>query len=364
MTYYCKNCKKWWSYNIKKCIFCSNNLQKVTETQYKIIGFTEIHVPSFQNEKVPYFNYLLEDKNNNKIIIKSFDKHDIGDLIDLEENKKEKRILKIGVVGTGQMGLGIAEYILRKGHKTIIKTRNDVEKVISHIEHKLSKDNTEKEIVNYLTNLSVTLDISEFKECDAVIEAIPEDINLKKAFFNEISKICDLNTIFATNTSSISIDDIAKSTDRPDKFIGMHFFNPVSRMDLIEIVIGEKTSENTKEWIINFSKELNKIPVIVENSPGFIVNRLLLPQINEAVHLFEKNIAKKEDIDKAMKLGLNHPMGPFQLADFIGIDICVSILETIYDELKDDKFKPADTLIDMVKNGKLGFKSGEGFYKY
>lgn len=364
MAYYCENCDKWWSYPVKKCIFCGNDLQEVVETQYEVIGSTQVNVPSADNKKVPYFNYLLEDKNGNKILIKSFENHQIGNIIDLKEESMNKSIYTIGIIGTGQMGLGIAEYILRQGHKTIIKTRNDAEKVVSRIEQKLLKDNTEDEVAKYISNLDVILDISKFKGCDLVIEAIPEDINLKKAFFSELSKICDLKTIFATNTSSISIDEIAKSTDRPDKLIGMHFFNPVSRMDLIEVVIGEKTSKDTEEWIINLSKELNKMPVLVENSPGFIVNRLLLPQINEAVYLFEKNIAKKEDIDKAMKLGLNHPMGPFQLADFIGIDICVSILETIYNELKDDKFKPADTLVKMVQNGKLGFKSGEGFYKY
>ena len=364
MSYYCENCDKWWSYPIKKCIFCGNDIQEVIESKYQVIGFTQVNVPSADNKKVPYLNYLLEDSNGNKVIIKSFEKHLIGDTIDLKRESSKKISYSVGIVGTGQMGLGIAEYILRQGHKTIIKTRNNVERVIFIIERKLLKDNTQDEVANYLANLVVTLDISEFKDCDVVIEAIPENINLKKAFFNDLSKICNLKTIFATNTSSISIDEIAKNTDRPDKFIGMHFFNPVSRMDLIEVIIGEKTSNDTKEWIINFSKELNKIPVIVENSPGFIVNRLLLPQINEAVHLVENNIAKKEDIDQAMKLGLNHPMGPFQLADFIGIDICVSILKTIYDELKDDKFKPANTLVNMVENGKLGVKSGVGFYKY
>jgi 3-hydroxybutyryl-CoA dehydrogenase len=364
MFYYCENCDKWWNYNVKKCIFCGNDLLEVIETKYEVIGSTRVNVPSDDNKKVPYFNYLLENESGNKIIIKSFEDHQIGDIIDLKNENSNKNCYTVGIVGTGQMGLGIAEYILRHGHKTIIKTRNDTENVIARIEKKLLKDNTESEVSNYLNNLIVTIDISKFSECDIIIEAIPENINLKKSLFQEISHVCNLNTIFATNTSSISINELAKITDRPDKFIGMHFFNPVSKMDLIEVVIGEKTSKKTAEWVINFSIELNKIPVNVMNSPGFIVNRLLLPQINEAVHLIEKNIAEKEDIDKAMKMGLNHPMGPFQLADFIGIDICVSILETIHDELKDDKFKPADTLIKMVENGKLGFKSGEGFYKY
>jgi 3-hydroxybutyryl-CoA dehydrogenase len=364
MAYYCSECDKWWNHPIKKCIFCGKEIQEVVETEYKVIGFTQVQVPSIENPKVPYFNYLLEDKNGNKIIIKSFQEQKIGDFLDLKEDKKKKNIYNVGVIGTGQMGFGIAEYILKSGHQTIIKTRSPPTVIISKVKKKLSREYNEDQISEIIKNLSVTLDYSEMKKCDIIIEAVPEKIEIKKIVFEELSKYCSNVTIFATNTSSISIDEIAESTDRPEKFIGMHFFNPVSRMDLIEVVVGDKTSTNTTEWILNFSHELQKVPIIVKNSPGFIVNRLLLPQINEAVLLLEENIAKKEDIDNSMKLGLNHPMGPFKLADFIGIDICLSILETIHKNFGDEKYKPANTLVEMVKNGKLGFKSGEGFYKY
>lgn len=364
MDYYCNGCERWWKYPIKTCIFCGEDVQEVVETIYKVIGFTQVQVPSTENPKVPYFNYLLEDKNGNKIIIKSLKEHKIGDFLDLKEDKKQKNIYKVGVIGTGQMGFGIAEYILNNGHFTIIKTRSKKEAVISKFIKQLSKNHTEEQINKIMKKLTVTSDYTKMKECDIIIEAVPENINTKKIVFKELSKYCNKETIFATNTSSISIDDIAESTDRPEKFIGMHFFNPVSKMDLIEVVVGNKTSDETQKWILNFSYELQKNPIIVKNSPGFIVNRLLLPQINEAVLLLEEKKANKEDIDKAMKLGLNHPMGPFQLADFIGIDICLSILETIYKNIGDKKYKPANTLVKMVNNGKLGFKSGEGFYKY
>lgn len=362
MDYYCNECGKWWNYPIKKCIFCGNDIQEIVETEYNVIGFTQVKVPSIENPKVPYFNYLLEDNNGNKIIKKSFNEYKIGDFINLKENKNN--VYTVGIIGTGQMGFGIAEYMLKKGHFTIVKTRSNKESVISKFVDKLSKDHTEEQINKITEKLIVTLDYSSMKECDIVIEAVFENIDTKKAVFNALSKYCDKNTIFATNTSSISIDNLAENIDRPEKFIGMHFFNPVSRMDLIEVVVGTKTSKETQKWISDFSYELQKIPIVVKNSPGFIVNRLLLPQLNEAVLLLEENKANKEDIDKAMKLGLNHPMGPFQLADFIGIDICLSILETIYENMGDEKYRPANTLIDMVKKGKLGFKSGEGFYKY
>lgn len=364
MAYYCSGCERWWSYPVKKCIFCGEDVQEIIETNYKIIGFTQIQVPSAENPKVPYYNYLLEDRNGNKIIIKSLEEHNLGDLIDLKKSKTEKNIYKVGIIGTGQMGYGIAEYILKKGHFTIIKTRSQKDRVISKFKSKLSKDHTEKQINDIINNLEVTLDYSALSGCDIVIEAVPEDLDTKKTVFKELSRFCMEDTIFSTNTSSISIDKIAESTDRPEKVIGMHFFNPVSRMDLIEVVVGDETSDEVLDWALNFSTELQKSPIVVNNSPGFIVNRLLLPQINEAILMLEEGVAQKEDIDKAMKLGLNHPMGPFQLADFIGLDICLSILETIYKNLDDKKYKPAETLVEMVKKGKLGFKCGKGFYKY
>lgn len=364
MAYYCSECDRWWSYPVKKCIFCGADVQEVIETEYKVIGFTQIQVPSIENPKVPYFNYLLEDKNGNKIIIKSLEEHKIGDCLDLKGENEIKNVYKVGVVGTGQMGYGIAEYILKKGHCTIIKTRSQNDSVISKFKTKLSKDHTEGQVNEIMKNLRVTSDYSDLGDCDIVIEAVPEDLDTKRIVFEELSRFCGSDTIFATNTSSISIDKIAESTDRPGKVIGMHFFNPVSRMDLIEVVVGKKTYDDTQKWVLNFAHELQKIPIVVKNSPGFIVNRLLLPQINEAVLMLEEGVARKEDIDKAMKLGLNHPMGPFQLADFIGLDICLSIIETIYNKLRDEKYKPAKTLVEMVEKGKLGFKSGEGFYDY
>ena len=179
-----------------------------------------------------------------------------------------------------------------------------------------------------------------------------------------LSEICDKKTIFSTNTSSISINKIAEITDRPDRFIGMHFFNPVHKNDLVEVILGEKTSIESKNRIIEIVKNLNKKAIIIDNSPGFIVNRLLFTQINEAIHLLEEEKTTKENIDSAIKLGLKHPMGPFELADFIGLDVCLSILEVLYLELKNNNYRPAQLLYKMVEDKKLGHKTGEGFYKY
>ena len=362
--YQCKKCNKTWSYPIKKCIFCHEDVKEINESQYKIIGYTQVHIPSTGNEKTPYIEYLLESDKGNRVIKKLFDNYKIGDVINLNENKKKN--LLVGIVGTGQLGSGIAEYMLRNGYQIVIKSRSQdsSNKIISKITKKLSKDNTAEQVQYMLKNMKTTLNYADMKDCDVIIEAVVENINTKKEVFKSLSNVCDKKTIFASNTSSLSIDELAEITNRTDKVIGMHFFNPVSKMDLIEVVVGKKTSDDTKNFIINFSKELNKKPVVVNNSPGFIVNRLLLPQINDAIKLYESGIASKEDIDSAMKLGLNHPMGPFALADLIGIDVCVLILNTLYTSFKEERYKPSKTLMELLNDGKLGFKTGEGFYKY
>ena len=228
----------------------------------------------------------------------------------------------------------------------------------------MSKSLPELEVEEYLKNLVITTDYSDFNGTAMVIEAAKEDLQVKKEIFSALSEVCGADTIFSTNSSSLSIDALAEVTNRPEKFLGLHFFNPVHRMNLVEVVIGTKTSDTTKKFALDFAQDLKKKPIIVKNSPGFIVNRLLLPQINEAIHLLGDGIASKEDIDSAVKLGLNHPMGPFELADFIGLDTCLSILEVLHAGLGDEYFKPAPLLKEMVGQGKLGFKSREGFYCY
>ncbi|MBN1195545.1 MAG: 3-hydroxyacyl-CoA dehydrogenase family protein [Methanomicrobiaceae archaeon] len=333
-------------------------------SEYRVVGSTTVYIPSKSNEKVPYFVYLLEDENGEKIIRKSHKDYKLGTKVDFKSENKTLR--SVGVVGTGLMGSQIAEYLLRYGNNVIIKTRDDSrgERVFSKIKTKISKSFTEEETARSLNNLLITTKYSDLSSCDIIIEASAEEIGVKLEIFKELSDNCDGKTIFATNTSSISIDELSKVSKNPENCIGMHFFNPIERMDLIEVIIGRETSEETKRKIIEFSKDLDKNPIIVNNSPGFIVNRLLLPQINEAILLLEEGVASKEDIDSAVKLGLNHPMGPFQLADFIGLDICLSILEVLSKELSDERIKPANMLYLMVNDGKLGYKSKEGFYKY
>lgn len=361
---YCKKCDKNWKYPVEKCIFCGNATSHLNNTKNQVIGCTKVSIPSEGNEKVPYFVYFLEDENGAKSFKKSYEKYEIGDVICSEELQKNK--LKVGVVGTGLMGSQIAEFLILQGYETVLKTREERNRdlVFSKIEKRVSKGLSEIETSKCLQSIQITADYLDLSDCDIVIDASAENIDIKKEVFKNLSSICGNNTILATNSSSISIDKIATATSEPENCIGIHFFNPVRRMDLVEVVIGEKTSKETKERVFEFIKDLGKNPIFVKNSPGFIVNRLLLPQINEAVRLAESGIASKEDIDMAVKLGLNHPMGPFELADFIGLDTCVSILEILSEDLQNKNLKPAGLLYKMVNEGKLGYKSKEGFYKY
>jgi 3-hydroxybutyryl-CoA dehydrogenase len=361
---YCRKCDKHWNYTVEKCIFCGNATSQLNNKKNRVIGYTKVSIPSAGNEKVPYFVYFLEAENGIKSFKKSYEKFEIGDVIDSEEIEKNK--MKIGVVGTGLMGSQIAEYLILHGYETVLKTRDKRNKdlVFSKIEKRVSKGLSEIETSKCLQSIQITGDYVDLSDCDIVIDASAENIAIKKEVFKNLSSVCGTNTTLATNSSSISIDEIAASTSIPENCIGIHFFNPVRKMDLVEIVIGEKTSEEVKDRVFEFIKDLGKNPIFVKNSPGFIVNRLLLPQINEAVKLLEAGIASKEDIDMAVKLGLNHPMGPFELADFIGLDTCVSILEILSEDLINKNLKPAGLLYNMVKEGKLGYKSKEGFYKY
>lgn len=364
MTYYCENCKKYWSHEVKTCIFCGAETRTIDESAYKVLSSTKVHVPSKGNENVPYFVYLLEDKNGQKVIRKSDHEYRIGDEVNLDVAAVSR--YAVGVIGSGLMGAQIAEYLVQIGYPVILKTRSreSIDGITSKIQKKLSKKLQEQEVAQCLEKLIITTGYSDLKDADIVIEASKEDLDVKKEIFSELSRVCKPTTIFATNSSSLSIDALAEVTDRPDRFIGLHFFNPIHRMDLVEVVLGTKTSDTTKEFAITLAQDLKKQPIVVKNSPGFIVNRLLLPQINEAIRLLGDGIASKEDIDSAVKLGLNHPMGPFELADFIGLDTCLSILDVLYTGLGDDHFKPAPLLRQMVDQGKLGYKSGEGFYTY
>ncbi|MCT4583646.1 MAG: 3-hydroxybutyryl-CoA dehydrogenase [Peptostreptococcaceae bacterium] len=279
--------------------------------------------------------------------------------------------MKIAILGNGTMGSGIAQVMSQANHDVIIKGRNQdkLDKAVSVVDKNLSRlvkkeKISEDDKAKVLSRICTSLNMDDLKDCDLIIEAIAENMDLKKSIFKELDEICKEETIFATNTSSLSITEIAASTNRPDKVIGMHFFNPVPVMKLIEVIKGIATSEETNNKIIEISKEIGKDPVSVCEAPGFVVNRILIPMINEAVGILAESVATAEDIDKAMQYGANHPIGPLALADLIGNDVCLAIMEVLYNEFGDSKYRPHPLLKKMVRANLLGRKTKKGFFDY
>ena len=276
-------------------------------------------------------------------------------------------IKQVGIIGCGQMGSGITQVCAQAGYPVIVSevTEELLNKGLVSIESSLTKS-VEKERITQqdkdstLARIKGTTEMKEFSACDLVIEAAVENLDLKKKLFNELDKICPKTAILATNTSCLSIIDIAMATTKPDKMLGLHFFNPAPVMKLMEVVKTIATSEET----FDIGKSLGKTVIAAQDTPGFIVNRLLVPQIFNAIRMVEAGVATKEDIDTGLTLGLNHPIGPLSLADLIGLDTLYFIANSIYDEFKDPQFAPPILLKKMVTAGWLGRKTGRGFYKY
>ncbi|MBR6758105.1 MAG: 3-hydroxybutyryl-CoA dehydrogenase [Bacteroidaceae bacterium] len=279
--------------------------------------------------------------------------------------------MKICVIGTGTMGSGIVQSFAQAGIPVVMKSRSEAsnEKAMARISKSLArlveKGKVSQEYMDStLANITPTTDYNSCADVDLVIEAAVETMELKKELFKMLDEICKPEAILASNTSSLSITEIAAATGRPDRVIGMHFFNPAPVMKLVEIIKGQVTSDDVCNMISELAKSIGKVPVMVNEAPGFVVNRILIPLVNEGIGILADGVATRDEIDEAMKLGANHPMGPLALGDLIGLDVCLAIMEVLHKEYGDDKYRPHPLLRKMVRANLLGRKTGEGFYKY
>lgn len=279
--------------------------------------------------------------------------------------------MKVAVVGTGTMGNGISQTFAQAGHEVLLKGRSEASLKRAHenITRSLGKmvtkgkmeESMQREIEARITD---TMDFNALADADLVVEVVAERMDVKKDIFTTLDKVCKPEAILATNTSSLSITEIAACTRRPESVVGMHFFNPVPMMKLVEVISGQLTAPEVHERAVAIASEVGKTPVSVDEAPGFVVNRILIPMINEAVGILADGVAKREDIDEAMKLGANHPMGPLALGDLIGLDVCLAIMEVLYNEFGDSKYRPHPLLRKMVRANLLGRKTRKGFYDY
>lgn len=279
--------------------------------------------------------------------------------------------MKVCVVGTGTMGNGIAQTFAQAGHDVLLKGRSEASLQRAHknisksLGRMVSKGKMDEETQKAIEARIVdTMDFNDLRDSDLIIEVVAEQMPLKKEIFKTLDEVCKPEAILATNTSSLSITEIGAATSRPERVIGLHFFNPVPMMKLVEVISGQLTDPAVHDKAMEIAREVGKTPVSVNEAPGFVVNRILIPMINEGVGILADGVATREDIDEAMKLGANHPMGPLALADLIGLDVCLAIMEVLYIEFGDSKYRPHPLLRKMVRANLLGRKTGRGFYDY
>jgi 3-hydroxybutyryl-CoA dehydrogenase len=361
----CPNCGRDYAYDLEQCTWCRVSLEKRESTRATIVAITEVNAPSLGHEDVPYWCAVARADDGSQAIVKLDHSVSIGSTLAFGA-EAEAELAVVGILGTGTMGRSLAELLLGRGHRVIWCGRSDERLAASRARllDRLGRVMDEEQVAHADGMLTTCTSHGALVGCDVVIEAVVEEMEPKQAALAAAETSMRPGAILATNTSGLSIDELATALSRPEDFGAMHFFNPATRMRLVETAIGRSTSAETSEFLDVFARSLGKIPVRVAAKPAFAVNRALMPLLNEAVRELEEGVAPAESIDEAIRLGLNHPMGPLALADLIGLDVVVKIMVNLAERTRDETYAPRPLLLQKVADGLLGRKSGAGFYVY
>lgn len=365
ITRFCSGCGRRFAYPVDECTVCRAAITDSERRDGEVVAVTEVAAPSLGHEDVPYWCALVELGSGGYTIVKRDTPVEVGDVLRAGAAESEVAY-RIGVVGSGVMARGLVELFLVRGQSVVWVGRSleRLEGARTKVDERLARVMDEEQLAAARARLVLSADLKAMAECDLVIEAVVEEVEPKLAILAQIEQVVSPECLIATNTSSLPLDVLTSALDRPERFGGMHFFNPPTRMRLVEVVRAPETSDATDERLFELSVVLGKIPVRVANGPGFVVNRVLMPLLNEAVRALEDGAAPAGDIDEAVRLGLNHPMGPLALADLIGLDVVVSIMDDLHTRLGDEAYAPRPMLRRLVQEGKLGRKTGSGFYDY
>lgn len=364
-TYSCANCGRQYAYEIDGCTWCGIPLDKHDTDCGTVRAVTQVTVPSRGHEEVPYWCALTADNAGVLNILKSDTAIVTGDSIALR-GPKAADLAVVGIVGTGVMGRGLAELLLSRGHRVVWcgRSTEGLQGAAERLFERLARVMDDSQLANARELLTTDTRYAPLANCDVVIEAVAEEMPIKRRVLPEIEKSIRADAVLATNTSGLSIDELAETLTEPGRFGALHFFNPPTRMRLVEVAVSSMTTEETRQFLEDFARSLGKVPIEVAATPAFAVNRALMPLLNEAVRELEEQVAPAEAIDEAIRLGLNHPMGPLALADLIGLDVVVDIMQNLAERTADESYAPRPLLLDMVSSGNLGRKTGSGFYEY
>lgn len=363
--YSCCQCGRDYAYALETCTWCGVPLEERQSASGLIEAVTEVMVPSLGHEDVPYWCALVKADDGAREIVKLDVASSVGERIALG-GEPAADLAVVGILGTGVMGRGLAELLLGRGHEVVWwgRSRRSLDSAAERLFDRLARVLDEDEVCMIRTRLSVSEDLGCLEPCDVVIEAVVEEQEQKREVLKRAEISMRPEAVLATNTSGLSLDELAAGLQNPERFGALHFFNPATRMRLVETAICTKTSPGTARFLDAFARSLGKIPVRVSATPAFAVNRALMPLLNEAVRELEEGVATAESIDEAVRLGLNHPMGPLALADLIGLDVVVNIMDNLAERTGDETYAPRPLLRRLVDEGCLGRKSGGGFYGY